>query len=485
MTTQSKILMNYERLKKKCKTIVNNKWVNLFIAFLIVFSIFLVIYEETSKLTSNQESVFDWIWYALIFIFVFELSVRCWTYSDKKQFFKDYWIDIVAVIFLFRGGKGSILRSLRLLSLIRIAGIGTILSRRIQFAFATKANMKYGIFLLIVIIIVLISTVTYHNYELNNISNKLVKVKQSKPMRAFWVSLYSLIVGEYVTDFPQSLPGKIIVILVMFTGMSLFALLTGTVSAVMINQLQNSERRTLKMIKLFENHVVICGWNTLGSIIVEEYHSDESEENDYIVIVAEMDKKPEFDSKIVMSDKVFLINEDFTSIESLKKANVEKASTAIILADYSCGRKNEDIDARTVLTALTIEKMNPEIYTCAELIHRSNMQHLQMGGVDDIIISKVYAGRLLALSALNSGLTSVFNELLTYGYGNQFYKIPAPVEIHGQQFSKAMNILKEKHNWILIGVEQNDGKKTIMNPENYLFREDDNIILIGSRIGKV
>lgn len=475
--------MKLDILRKKVKNIVNNKWTNLLIAFLILLSVVLVLYEETCPLTASEEAVFDWIWSILILIFVVELLLRAWTYKDKIQFIKDYWIDMLAVVFLFRGSKGSILRSLRLLSLVRIAGIGTILSRRLQLAFVEKANMKYALFLIIVAVIVLLSTVGYYNYDLKNAPAETSVTTESKPMRAFWVSLYSLIVGEYVTDFPKSLPGKIVIIAVMFTGMSLFALLTGTVSAVMINQIQNSERRAMKMIKLLENHIVICGWNTLGNIIIEEYHCDESEENDYIVIIADLEKKPEFDSSIVKAEKIFLINEDFTNIDSLKKANIEKASTAIILADDSGGRKHEDIDARTVLTALTIEKINPEIYTCAELIHRANVPHLKMGGVDDIIISKVYAGRLMALSALNSGLTAVFNELLTYGYGNQFYKLPAPSVIHGMAFSKALNILKEQYNWILIGIEQREGKNTIMNPENYTVLNTDSIIIIASKIG--
>ena len=57
---------------------------------------------------------------------------------------------------------------------------------------------------------------------------------------------------------------------------------------------------------------------------------------------------------------VQFLNEDFTKVEALEKAGVHRASKCIILSDTGRGRKDRDADARTILAALTIEKLNHE-----------------------------------------------------------------------------------------------------------------------------
>ena len=54
----------------------------------------------------------------------------------------------------------------------------------------------------------------------------------------------------------------------------------------------------------------------------------------------------------------------------MEKARVHRANTCIILSDMSQGRSVQAADAWTILTALTaltVEKLNLDIYTCAEL----------------------------------------------------------------------------------------------------------------------
>ena len=71
-------------------------------------------------------------------------------------------------------------------------------------------------------------------------------------------------------------------------------------------------------------------------------------------------------------------NDDFTRVDALERVGAHRASTCVILSDTSNGRSEQDADARTILSALTVEKLNPEVYTCAELCNRSNGTHLQM-----------------------------------------------------------------------------------------------------------
>ena len=68
--------------------------------------------------------------------------------------------------------------------------------------------------------------------------------------------------------------------------------------------------------------------------------------------------------------------------EDLVKAGIDKCDVAVILPD----RKNESEDpaaiyAKTLVSAMTIRKKNPDVYIIAELLQRSSETHAQELGV--------------------------------------------------------------------------------------------------------
>ena len=97
----------------------------------------------------------------------------------------------------------------------------------------------------------------------------------------------------------------------------------------------------------------------------------------------------------------------------MKKTSVEKAKIAFILPDKTIERSDQDRYARSVLAALIIEKLNKNIFTYVELLNRNNESHLQMAGVEEIIVSDEYSGNIMAATARNDRIISVLNELLT------------------------------------------------------------------------
>ena len=98
--------------------------VNIIIALLILVSVFLIILEfllpKGPRLT-NIEELND----ILTWFFCVELTLRGLVARNKKIFFSNYWIDIIAVIPLFRFFRT--LRVLRLLRILRLARAATLL----------------------------------------------------------------------------------------------------------------------------------------------------------------------------------------------------------------------------------------------------------------------------------------------------------------------------------------------------------------------
>jgi len=175
---------------------------------------------------------------------------------------------------------------------------------------------------------------------------------------------------------------------------------------------------------------------------------------------------------------VQFLNDDFTKIEALEKAGVRRATRAIILADTSKGRKERDADARTVLCALTIERLNPAVYTCAEIHRREHAHHLEMGKVNDYVVSGEHSAFLLAQSAITRGVMSVFSELMTHQHGNRFSRCTVSAKWKGKSFFDLMVHLKKEQDALLVAVQ--DESKTVVNPRDYVFKGGEDIVCIAS-----
>ena len=133
----------------------------------------------------------------------------------------------------------------------------------------------------------------------------------------------------------------------------------------------------------------------------------------------------------------------------------------------------------TILAALTVEKLNPAVFTCAELMNASYGTHLEMGGVNDYVVSGEYGAYLLAQAATNRGLMSVFTELMTYEHGNEFYRMPMPADCAGKSFNQSLSLLKEKYDVILVAVHPQGGTM-LVNPKEHRFHEGDDVVVIAT-----
>jgi voltage-gated potassium channel len=304
--------------------------------------------------------------------------------------------------------------------------------------------------------------------------NKAANKNEFNLETSFWFSIYSMFAGEPTPVTPQTIGGKVIAVLVMFMGVTIFAMFTGTVTAFMVERFRvgNSDVEIADV----EHHLIICGWNSRAEIIIREYRSTTRTRYLPIVVISEQ----EIDLLSVPEDiraNVMFVHDDFTRMVALDRANVLRAEACIILSDTSGGRSEQDADARTILGALTVEKMNPEIYTCAELMNRSYGSHLEMGHVDDYVVSGEYNAYMLAQATLNRGLMGMLNELITNQHGQTFRRLVVPREWEGATYIDKMVQLKRDSNVALIGVRDADGE-IVVNPVDHVFQLEDEIVVI-------
>lgn len=468
--------------KQRLEKFINHKYTDISVAALILLSILLLIMETVWD-KAQYKLEHDYVMWAndvILVIFVIELLIRLYTYPRKGRFFRAYFLDIIAVLL----PTLRAFRILRVLRLLRLFRMGVLLNRRF---FSVSSVFREGVKEYLIVFFIIIMVVLTGAMSL-----QLLEGHKDSPFESFhetvWWSTLSMISGEPINVTPQTFWGKVITLVLMLGGLTLFAMFTGVVSAVMVQKLKGGmDVRDVELDEL-KNHIIICGWHRSAALIIEEFQSDKDYRATPIVLIAEFEKQPPLDYSVIDRNLIYIVPGDYTKIEVLKRAGAQKAKIAFILPDKTIGRSDQDRDARSVLAAMIMEKLNTEagndIFTCVELLNRDNETHLHMAGVEEIIVSDEYSGNIMAAAAKNYGLVCVLNELFTSKYGNQFYKLEIPPTWYEKTALDMFIWLKKKYNAILMSVESSSNggvTNALVNPDqDYYFKQGDYIIVISS-----
>lgn len=447
---------------------------------LILVSVGLTVIDRSS---AHASVTIEAAAHAISLVFAVELALRYRVARSPASFFREYAVDVVsvvpvlsAVLFVKEGlSPGAVTGWVGALSLLRILRLARLLKILRQRSLVFSSSMRRGArevmfasgLVLLTVVFASAALVTFERDD-----NPAIRTFG----QAFWFSVYSVVAAEPIPNPPVTFGGHVVAVAVILTGLLFFATVIGTVSAVVTDRLRGGE--IFVDWQDLRDHLIICGYGRSAEIVAEEYVSAYPDDESPIVLIAELEKPPSFSHPQVARRLQFL-NEDFTKIEVLEKAGVKRAARCILLSDTSKGRLDRDADARTVLAALTIERMNPKVYTCAEINHREHAHHLKMGGVNDFVVAGEHNAFLLAQSVVTRGVMSVFSELFTHAHGNRFARATAPSRWKGKRFSEVLAPLKEEHDALLVAVQA--GAELSINPADYVFEGGEDVVLICSR----
>jgi voltage-gated potassium channel len=295
--------------------------------------------------------------------------------------------------------------------------------------------------------------------------------------RSGWSALRWVLVA-LVSDPPwevRTTPGRVVSYLVDFLKPSSIALLTAALTSYLFGSLV---KRTSGMGRTrMKDHIVICGWSGKGEEIIHEIRGRGDEESHRpVVVLASIPSIPTRD------DLTTFVHGDPTEARDLKRAGIERARTAIVLADNSYPDIDaEDMDSRTLLTTLAIESLNPNCYTCVEVVHSKNREHFRRTKADELVVSAHLTGALLAHSAVTPGLSRVVGDLLTHPEGNEFYWRRVGSEFAGRSFQDVLIDLKSNNDALVIALAR-DGTGYVTNPSaGEQLKEDDRLLVIARR----
>ncbi len=294
-------------------------------------------------------------------------------------------------------------------------------------------------------------------------------------LSGLWWSIVTLTTVGYGDISPATSGGRVIAVLIMFLGIGLLGMLSGTLATVLISN-RMRENRGMKTYK-FEKHIIIAEWNHRARAVLNELRNDSKTLETPVVLIAEIDEKP------IEDDLLYFIRGN-VSEETLERANIKMARTVIVLGDDRLEANARD--ARVVLSTLTIESLCPEVYTVVELVDEHNVQHCRRAHADEIIVGSELSSHLIASSAIDHGLSRIVSELLSTQFGNELYSIPVPERMFSRQFIEIFTSLKQENHSIALGIQKGRGGELIANPpSDYTLDKGDYLIVVAKERPKV
>jgi voltage-gated potassium channel len=314
----------------------------------------------------------------------------------------------------------------------------------------------------------------------------IAEVRGNQEAFGSWAeSLWSVLVIMFsgLEVQPTTLVGRLLALLVLGAGLALVAVLTGAVASTLVEI--RFRRRDVSKFEM-ENHLILCNWAGRGLEWIREVHSVNVQERRPVVIIHDQPDAidlPDHTDDAAFRD-VYIVRGDPTSEVILRRARVQNAHSAVILAD---DRQGEHADGKSILVCIAMRNVardHHELSIAVECRNPTNRHHLKKAGADEIISSDELGLRLLARTALYHGMTRAYQELLTVGRNaNEMFLLPVPPELVGREFAEVATMLLryrgDKRSCLLVGVQRDEAM--VLNPigeEAGPLQADDQLVLL-------
>ncbi|HEM49070.1 MAG TPA: hypothetical protein ENO27_02550 [Caldithrix sp.] len=284
---------------------------------------------------------------------------------------------------------------------------------------------------------------------------ELFESSQNDAFSTFWDSAWWVIVTITTVGYGDKIPvtplGKIIGVLIMFVGIALLSVVTATISSILVTR-KIKEDKGLQEIKL-KDHILLCGWNNQGEHILNTFEK-EGKIDAPVVMINQLSEE-EMAEIINHYEKITIrfVRGDFTKENIINRANAKNAQSAIILPDTSSGSVKPG-DERTILATLTLKTINPKIKVYTHILDRDNISHLRKAKADEVFVSDMYTGYLMANYVSSPGVPQFIQHLFSSASDYNLKRKPIPADLIGKSYKQLKEHYNQNGRGILLGLLQ-------------------------------
>lgn len=199
---------------------------------------------------------------------------------------------------------------------------------------------------------------------------------------AFYMTVITISTVGFGEIRPLSVPGRLVTILIIVTGISAGTYTIGMVAKIFVEgELRKifGRRKVEKQLQELKDHFIICGFGRIGKIICRELQEDRIP---FVVI----DEGKEAAEQLKTTGYLYL-QRDATTEEALSAAGI-MAARGIVTAVES--------DADNVFITLTAKGLRPDIFILSRASEPKNEDKLKRAGANRVVSPYLIGGRRMA-----------------------------------------------------------------------------------------
>ena len=281
---------------------------------------------------------------------------------------------------------------------------------------------------------------------------------------AVWWGIVTLSTVGYGDKYPLSSSGRLFAVLLIFCGVGGIAIVTAKISSYFLERALR-ERRGFVDPSTLKNHFVICGWkDEMSNFLLHVLASNRGmKSSDIVLINNASDSDTENLLNIPELKDLKISKGEFYLEVNLKRVAPERAAKVLILADATPNAAGQiptisEADARTVMTAMTLNNIAKGVLVAAEILDSAMEQYLRLAHVNEIIYSRDYSRLILAKASMGTGVTNIIHELLDPKSPSSLTTKPIPEELFNQTYEKLQSYFQGlSPHIVLVGILENSG----------------------------
>ncbi|MFE0255132.1 potassium transporter TrkA [Streptomyces sp. NPDC059010] len=259
----------------------------------------------------------------------------------------------------------------------------------------------------------------------------------------------------------------------IFIVSALISVLTAGLEA-RIHELRRGKSRLIE-----RGHTVVLGWSEqVFTVIAELVEANQSERRSCVVILTERDKvemEDEIRRRIPDTRRTRVICRCGSPLQraDLELVSLDAAKSVMILPP---GGDDGDTDVIKTLLLLNNRSWSGPRPNIVAAVHRSpNLAAARLAAGEDALVIDVddIAVRLIVQSHRQTGLSTVFNEMLSF-VGNELYPYPV-TRLAGSTYGEALNRFDLG---IPVGLRRKDGESLVNPPMDTVIARDDEVLVL-------
>ncbi|WP_240167350.1 CASTOR/POLLUX-related putative ion channel [Streptomyces noursei] len=260
-------------------------------------------------------------------------------------------------------------------------------------------------------------------------------------------------------------------------GIFIVSALIGVLTTGLETRIQELRKGKSRLIE--HGHTIVLGWSEqVFTVIAELVEANQSQRRSCVVILADRDKfamEDEIRRRIPETGRTRVICRSGSPLQraDLELVSLDAAKSIMVLPPVGDDSDTDVIKVLLLLNSRRWKGARPNIVAAVQ--NSPNLAAARLAAGDDALVIDAddIAVRLIVQSHRQSGLSTVFDELLSF-VGNEFYPYAATA-LAGATYGQALNRFDLG---IPVGLRRADGETLINPPMGTVIGRDDQVLVV-------